>query len=204
MVGVSLVGVGGGGGGSAAKPRVDAGAEHPHPTLPLKGEEQATLPLEAILPMPPEKRRMRPQPLLSLSKGPPPARERPSLFFVILNLFQDPSLHNHGAHDSGASLTPMAADHARSENSVWSAQWVLKQVQHDEQELTGVGHHTATPYSQPVMKDEDFQSIMAGLEDAIAFVKGDTTKGRVAAGPDVKAIRAKTKLRAGGKLNFTQ
>ena len=25
--------------GSAAKPRVDAGAEHPHPALPLKGEE---------------------------------------------------------------------------------------------------------------------------------------------------------------------
>lgn len=33
------------------------------------------------------------------------------------------------------------------------------------------------------MKDEDFQRIRAGLEDAIAFVKGDTTKGRVAAGP---------------------
>jgi putative transcriptional regulator len=44
------------------------------------------------------------------------------------------------------------------------------------------------------MKDEDFQGIMAGLEDAIAFVKGDRTRGRVAAGPDVKAIRAKTKL----------
>lgn len=44
------------------------------------------------------------------------------------------------------------------------------------------------------MKDEDFKGIMAGLEDAIAFVKGDTTKGRVAARPDVKAIRAKTKL----------
>ena len=44
------------------------------------------------------------------------------------------------------------------------------------------------------MKDEDFKGIMAGLEDAIAFVKGDTTKGRVAAGPDVKAIRARTGL----------
>ena len=44
------------------------------------------------------------------------------------------------------------------------------------------------------MKDQDFQGIVAGLEDAIAFVRGDTAKGRVAAGPDVKAIRAKTKL----------
>ena len=44
------------------------------------------------------------------------------------------------------------------------------------------------------MKAEDFQGIVAGLEDAIAFVKGDTTRGRVAAGPDVKAIRAKTRL----------
>jgi putative transcriptional regulator len=44
------------------------------------------------------------------------------------------------------------------------------------------------------MKDEDFQGIVAGLKDAIAFVQGDISKGRVAAGPDVKAIRAKTKL----------
>jgi putative transcriptional regulator len=44
------------------------------------------------------------------------------------------------------------------------------------------------------MKDEDFKGIVAGLEDAIAFVKGDVSRGRVAAGPDVKAIRAKTKL----------
>ncbi|WP_226697374.1 helix-turn-helix domain-containing protein [Qipengyuania flava] len=44
------------------------------------------------------------------------------------------------------------------------------------------------------MKDEDFAGITAGLKDAIAFVHGDTTKGRVAAGPDVKAIRAKTRL----------
>lgn len=44
------------------------------------------------------------------------------------------------------------------------------------------------------MKDEDFTGIAAGLEDAIAFVRGDTTKGRVAAGLDVKAIRARTKL----------
>jgi putative transcriptional regulator len=44
------------------------------------------------------------------------------------------------------------------------------------------------------MNDQDFKGIVAGLEDAIAFVKGDTSRGRVAAGPDVKAIRAKTKL----------
>lgn len=44
------------------------------------------------------------------------------------------------------------------------------------------------------MKDEHFKSIVAGLEDAIAFVRGDTSRGRVAAGLDVKAIRAKTKL----------
>jgi putative transcriptional regulator len=39
-----------------------------------------------------------------------------------------------------------------------------------------------------------FDKIAAGLADAIAFAEGDTAKGRVAAGPDVKAIRAKTKL----------
>lgn len=39
-----------------------------------------------------------------------------------------------------------------------------------------------------------FEGIAAGLKDAIAFVRGDTTRGRVAAGPDVKAIRAKTRL----------
>lgn len=44
------------------------------------------------------------------------------------------------------------------------------------------------------MNDLDFKGIAAGLEDAIAFVQGDTRRGRVAAGPDVKAIRAKTKL----------
>ena len=44
------------------------------------------------------------------------------------------------------------------------------------------------------MKDSDFEGIVAGLEDAIAFVKGDKTRGRIIAGPDVKAIRAKTKL----------
>lgn len=40
------------------------------------------------------------------------------------------------------------------------------------------------------MKAEDFQGIVAGLEDAIAFVKGDGSRGRVAAGPDVNAHEA--------------
>ena len=44
------------------------------------------------------------------------------------------------------------------------------------------------------MKDEDFNGIVAGLEDAIAFAQGDSKRGRIVAGPDVKAIRAKTKL----------
>ena len=39
-----------------------------------------------------------------------------------------------------------------------------------------------------------FDKIAAGLADAIAYAEGDKTKGRVAAGPDVKAIRAKTRL----------
>lgn len=39
-----------------------------------------------------------------------------------------------------------------------------------------------------------FDKIAGGLADAIAYAEGDTTKSRVAAGPDVKAIRAKTRL----------
>ena len=39
-----------------------------------------------------------------------------------------------------------------------------------------------------------FEQIAAGLADAIAFAQGDTSRGRIVAGPDVKAIRAKTKL----------
>ena len=39
-----------------------------------------------------------------------------------------------------------------------------------------------------------FEKIAAGLSDALAYAEGDASKGRVAAGPDVKAIRAKTKL----------
>lgn len=41
---------------------------------------------------------------------------------------------------------------------------------------------------------EAFEKIAAGLADAIAYTESDTTKGRVAAGPNVKAIRAKTRL----------
>ena len=38
-----------------------------------------------------------------------------------------------------------------------------------------------------------FEGIKAGLEDAIAYMEGDTTRGRVANPPvDVRAIRAKT------------
>ncbi len=45
-----------------------------------------------------------------------------------------------------------------------------------------------------VVMSEAFESIAAGLRDAIAFAQGDLSKGRVAIGVDVKAIRAKTKL----------
>ncbi|MCT2399326.1 helix-turn-helix domain-containing protein [Novosphingobium mangrovi (ex Huang et al. 2023)] len=44
-----------------------------------------------------------------------------------------------------------------------------------------------------------FEKIAGGLTDAIAYAEGDKSKGRVAAGPDVKAIRAKTKL---SQINF--
>ena len=39
-----------------------------------------------------------------------------------------------------------------------------------------------------------FDKIAAGLADAIAYADGDNSRGRIAAGPDVKAIRAKTRL----------
>ena len=39
-----------------------------------------------------------------------------------------------------------------------------------------------------------FEKIAAGLADAIAYAEGDTARGRVTAGPDVKAIRTKTRL----------
>jgi putative transcriptional regulator len=38
-----------------------------------------------------------------------------------------------------------------------------------------------------------FDKIMAGMEDAVAFAEGDTTRGRIAT-IDVKAVRAATKL----------
>jgi putative transcriptional regulator len=44
------------------------------------------------------------------------------------------------------------------------------------------------------MNNEAFEGIMEGLSDAIAFAKGDTSRGRIVVGPDVKAIRSKTKL----------
>lgn len=38
-----------------------------------------------------------------------------------------------------------------------------------------------------------FEGMKAGIEDAIAYAEGDTTRGRVAnPSPDVRAIRAKT------------
>lgn len=36
-----------------------------------------------------------------------------------------------------------------------------------------------------------FENIAAGLADAIAFAKGDTSRGRVVAGPDIKPVRSK-------------
>jgi putative transcriptional regulator len=42
------------------------------------------------------------------------------------------------------------------------------------------------------MKDNDFQGIMAGLEDAIAYAKGDASRTRNIPGTNVKAVREKT------------
>ena len=39
-----------------------------------------------------------------------------------------------------------------------------------------------------------FDKIGAGLTDAIAYAEGDKARGRLASAPDVKAIRAKTRL----------
>ena len=44
------------------------------------------------------------------------------------------------------------------------------------------------------MDDEDFNGIVAGLGDAIAFAKGDASRARIVAGPDVKAIRKEINL----------
>ncbi|MFX4084479.1 helix-turn-helix domain-containing protein [Sphingobium yanoikuyae] len=43
------------------------------------------------------------------------------------------------------------------------------------------------------MKDEDFDGIMAGLNDALAYAKGDLSRGTIVSGPDVKAIRVHAK-----------
>lgn len=47
------------------------------------------------------------------------------------------------------------------------------------------------------MSKSAFDKIAAGLEDAIAYAEGDTSRGRVAAPVDVKAIRRKTKKSQG-------
>lgn len=39
-----------------------------------------------------------------------------------------------------------------------------------------------------------FDKIAAGLNDAIAFAEGDGGRGKIVAGPDIKAIRGKAKL----------
>lgn len=46
------------------------------------------------------------------------------------------------------------------------------------------------------MTDKTFKGIMAGLEHAIAFAKGDASRGRVAASQDVKAIRRRPGVNA--------
>jgi putative transcriptional regulator len=47
------------------------------------------------------------------------------------------------------------------------------------------------------MNKGDFESLKRGLEDARAFIAGDTSRGRVVHSPDVKAIRKRTKLSQG-------
>lgn len=47
------------------------------------------------------------------------------------------------------------------------------------------------------MDDEDFNGIVAGLNDAIAHARGDESRGRVMIGVDVKAVRTATKLSQG-------
>jgi putative transcriptional regulator len=47
------------------------------------------------------------------------------------------------------------------------------------------------------MDDEDFNGVVAGLNDAIAHAHGDESRGRVMTGVDVKAVRAATKLSQG-------
>ena len=47
------------------------------------------------------------------------------------------------------------------------------------------------------MDDEDFNGIVAGLNDAIAHARGDESRGRIMTGVDVKAVRIATKLSQG-------
>jgi putative transcriptional regulator len=47
------------------------------------------------------------------------------------------------------------------------------------------------------MDDEDFNGIVAGLNDAIAHARGNESRGRVMTGVDVKAVRTATKLSQG-------
>ncbi len=47
------------------------------------------------------------------------------------------------------------------------------------------------------MDDEDFNGIVAGLNDAIAHARGDESCGRIMTGVDVKAVRTATKLSQG-------
>lgn len=44
------------------------------------------------------------------------------------------------------------------------------------------------------MKDEDFKGILEGIEDATVFIRGDKKRARIVVGPDIKALRARTKL----------
>ena len=44
------------------------------------------------------------------------------------------------------------------------------------------------------MKDEDFNGLMEGIEDATAFVQGEQARARVVAGPDIKALRKRVKM----------
>lgn len=39
------------------------------------------------------------------------------------------------------------------------------------------------------MNKENFESLKRGLDDAIAFAAGDTTRGRIASGVDARVIR---------------
>jgi putative transcriptional regulator len=45
-----------------------------------------------------------------------------------------------------------------------------------------------------MMDDTNFDGIMAGLGDALTYVRGDASKGRIVRSPDVKAIRQATRL----------